>query len=469
MKKQIFLSLFLIIVAKVFSQPSILIESFATGFNRPVNIKNASDDRLFVVEQEGLIQILNANGTVNNTPFLDIQSLVINIGVNGSERGLLGLAFHPQYLNNGFFYVNYINNSGNTVVSRFSVSNSNSNIADANSELILLTISQPNANHNGGDMAFGSDGFLYISSGDGGGSGDPTNKGQDLESLLGKILRIDVDNTSNGNNYAIPSNNPFVSNANALDEIWAYGLRNPWKFSFDRDNGDIWIADVGQGSFEEINMTTSTTSGLNYGWRCYEGNNTFNTTDCPNMSTLTFPVAVYSHSTNSRCSITGGYRYRGSQYSSFNGLYFFADFCSNEIGTLEQNGSNWSITYSDQFLGNGWSTFGEDQNGELYIAGVSSGALYKIKDASLDVDDHNFSNFKMYPNPVNEEINFDFRNTITPERITFYDTQGRLIKRIKEISNNLVTISIHNFNKGIYFVEILSSNGKKTNKKLLII
>jgi glucose/arabinose dehydrogenase len=470
MKKQIFLSLFLIIVAKVFSQPSILIESFATGFDRPVNIKNAGDDRLFVVEQEGLVQILNANGTVNNTPFLDIQSLVINIGGIGDERGLLGLAFHPQYSTNGFFYVNYINNSGDTVVSRFSVSNANNDIANANSELIILIISQPNSNHNGGDMAFGSDGFLYISSGDGGGSGDQTNKGQDLESLLGKILRIDVDITSNGNNYAIPSNNPFISNSNALDEIWAYGLRNPWKFSFDRDNGDIWIADVGQGSFEEINMTPSTASGLNYGWRCYEGNSTFNTTGCPNMSTLTFPVATYSHNgAIFRCSITGGYRYRGTQNPGFSGLYFFADYCSNEIGILEQNGTNWSITYSDRFLGNGWSAFGEDLNGELYIAGVSSGVLYKIKDALLDVDDHNFSNFKMYPNPVKEKINFDFSNTITPERITFYDIQGRLIKRIKDISNNLVTISIHNFKEGLYFVEILSSDGKKTNKKLLII
>jgi glucose/arabinose dehydrogenase len=469
MKKQIFLSLFLFIITKAIAQPSILIESFATGFDRPVNIKNAGDDRLFVVEQPGLVQILNANGTVNNTPFLDIQSLVVNIGGIGDERGLLGLAFHPQYATNGLFYVNYINNSGNTVVSRFSVSNSNIDIADANSEQIILTIFQPNSNHNGGDMAFNTDGFLYISSGDGGGSGDQTNKGQDLESLLGKILRIDVDNTSNGNNYAIPSNNPFVSNSNALDEIWAYGLRNPWKFSFDRDNGDIWIADVGQGSFEEINMTPSSVSGLNYGWRCYEGNSTFNTIGCPNMNTLTFPLAVYSHSTNSRCSITGGYRYRGAQYSSFNGMYFFADFCSNEIGILEQNGTNWIITYSDQFFGNGWSAFGEDLYGELYIAGVSSGLIYKIKDASLDVNEHNFFNFKMYPNPVNKEINFDFSNTIIPERITFYDTQGRLIKRIEEFSNNLVTISIHNFKGGLYFVEILSSNGKKTNKKLLII
>lgn len=469
MKKTFLFFLFSILVAEVFAQPSISIESFGPNFNKPVNIKNAGDNRLFVIEQDGLIQILNVNGTVNNTPFLDVQSLVINIGGIGDERGLLGLAFHPNYAANGYFYINYINNSGNTVVSRFSVNITNADIADASSELIILTISQPNSNHNGGDMAFGSDGFLYISSGDGGGSGDQTNKGQDLGSLLGKILRIDVDNTSNGNNYAIPSSNPFISNSNASNEIWAYGLRNPWKFSFDRQTNDIWIADVGQGSFEEINMMSSTASGLNYGWRCYEGNAAFNTAGCPNISTLTFPVATYSHNgAIFRCSITGGYRYRGTQYPGFSSLYFFADYCSNEIGILEENGTNWDVFFSEQFTGNGWSAFGEDVNGELYIVGVRSGTLYKVKDATLSIDNTGNFNFKMYPNPAKDQLNLEFSNTINLENVTFYDIQGSLVRRFKIFPNNLLTISVQNFNKGFYFIEILDSSGKKVSKKLII-
>lgn len=385
MKKYPFQILLLFVFSIGFSQ-TIDIQSFATGFNMPVSIKNADDDRLFVVEKSGYIRIVNADGSVNTTPFLDIDNLVVNIAGIGDERGLLGLTFHPNYTSNGFFYVNYINNSGDTVVSRFSVEANNPDLADANSELIILTITQPFANHNAGDMAFGPDGFLYIASGDGGSGGDPNNYGQNLNSLLGKMLRIDVDNPGGGNNYGIPADNPFFNDGddNTLDEIWAYGLRNPWRFSFDRQTGDIWIADVGQGNYEEINMATYTEAGLNYGWRCYEGNNVFNDGGCPDPNTLTFPVGEYPHigMGNFKCSITGGYRYRGSAYPNFIGLYFFADFCSDEIGTLTDNGSNWDMAFSDVFGGNGWSTFGEDINGEIYIAGISSGTIYRIIDTA---------------------------------------------------------------------------------------
>ncbi len=463
MTRYYFFLLGLFYVLGVLAQPNISIVPFGVGLNKPVNIKHAGDERLFVVEQDGFIQILNADGTVNTAPFLNIVSIV----QSGGERGLLGLAFHPNYINNGFFYINYTNNTGDTVVSRFSVSNSNENLADSNSELILLTIPQPFSNHNGGDLAFGADGYLYISSGDGGSGGDPGNRAQNLNLLLGKILRIDVDNTSNGNNYAIPSSNPFIGDQNALDEIWAYGLRNPWRFSFDKQNGDMWIADVGQDAFEEINRVISTASGVNYGWRCYEGNSVFNSAGCPDDNTLTFPVAEYSHS-NNRCSITGGYRYRGSSFPSYDGLYFFADFCSNEIGVLEQNGSNWNITYSEVFSGNGWATFGEDISGELYIAGVSSGTVYMIVDNNLSVESFNNFSFNMYPNPAKDKLKFDFKEFSFPVTISIYDIQGKLIRNDKDISNNLVSIPIKYFAKGLYLVRVSDVNGNKANNKLIV-
>ncbi len=452
----------------VFSQPEVAIESFATGLDKPVVIKNAGDNRLFVVEQDGLIQIVNADGSINTTPFLDIDTRVFNITNIGEERGLLGLAFHPNYTSNGFFYVNYSNNAGDTVVSRFSVSTSNANIANPNSELIILTIDQPFGNHNGGDMAFGSDGYLYISSGDGGSSGDPGGRSQNLNTLLGKMLRIDVDNTSNGNNYTIPSSNPFVGNANTLDEIWAYGLRNTWKFSFDRQTNDLWIADVGQGRFEEINMVGNTEAGLNYGWRCYEGNATFNTDDCPAANTLTFPVAEYSHTGTSRCSITGGYRYRGSQYPGFSGLYFFADYCSNEIGTLEQNGASWTMTFSGPFNGNNWSAFGEDVNGELYIAGISSGVLYKLVDSNLSTDNIVEQEVSLYPNPANEslflEVGANFTSALL---VTIFDLNGKVLLEDVYDAGQTIRIPIKNFSVGLYLVKVADASGRTTHKKLL--
>ncbi|MCB0428039.1 MAG: PQQ-dependent sugar dehydrogenase, partial [Mangrovimonas sp.] len=238
MKNYYLFLLILIIIPPLQAQPDIDIVEFANSFVSPVSIKNAGDDRLFVVEKRGWIKIVNTDGSVNATPFLNIDNLVID---TGSERGLLGLAFHPNYASNGYFYVNYINNSGNTVISRFSRNVSDPNLANPNSETILMTINQPFSNHNGGDLEFGPDGYLYIGTGDGGSGGDPNGNGQNLNSLLGKMLRIDVDS---GSPYSIPSDNPYVSDANpnTLAEIWAYGLRNPWRFSFDSTTGDLWIA-----------------------------------------------------------------------------------------------------------------------------------------------------------------------------------------------------------------------------------
>ncbi len=470
MKTKKILPLILICLMSItsFSQ-EIDLELFASGFNSPVSIKNAGDNRLFVVEQDGIIKIVNSDGSVNATPFLDIDGRVID---TGNERGLLGLAFHPQYMSNGFFFVNYINNSGDTVVSRFITNPPNGDVADPNTEEILLTISQPFSNHNGGDLAFGSDGYLYIATGDGGSGGDPDNYAQNLNSLLGKMLRININNAEGGNNYAIPADNPFVGNAGALDEIWAYGLRNPWRFSFDSETNDLWIGDVGQGAIEEINFVSSTSAGgENYGWRCYEGNSTYNTTGCPDMNTLTFPVAQYNHSGNGpfKCSITGGYRYRGTAFPNFVGLYFFADYCSNEIGFLTPNGNDWDLTFSNQFTGNGWTTFGEAINGELYIAGRNSGNVYHIIDASLSVNDYTKSTIKMYPNPVDDILIFETSTASNPiKSIIIYDLQGKIVKAFETNLSNRIEIRTKDLANGLYLTEISSGNSEKEIKKLII-
>jgi len=264
-------------------QPQIGLEEFASGFTRPVDIAHADDSRLFVVEQAGYIYVVDELGTVSPAPFLDINTLVRS---SGNEQGLLGLVFHPNYATNGFFYVNYTRNDGDTRISRFNVSRTDPNNAVPTSEMVLLTISQLFGNHNGGDLNFGPDGYLYIGLGDGGSGGDPQNNAQDSSTYLGKMLRIDVDG---GSPYAIPSGNPFVSYSSTLDEIWAFGLRNPWRFSFDRLTGDLWIADVGQNVLEEINFQPANSGGgENYGWRCYEGNSLFNGSDCEPMADYDF-------------------------------------------------------------------------------------------------------------------------------------------------------------------------------------
>jgi len=465
--KQLYAFIFILSSVYIHAQ-DIDIETFATGFNNPISIKHAGDDRLFIVEQAGVIKIVNSNGTTNATPFLDINSIVIN---GGGERGLLGLAFHPNYVSNGYFYVNYINNSGNTVISRFSRSTGNPNTADSTSELQILTYTQPYGNHNGGDIAFGPDGFLYIASGDGGSGGDPGDRAQSLTTLLGKLLRIDIDNTSGGNNYAIPADNPFAGSTSAMPEIWAYGLRNPWKFSFDRNTGDLWIADVGQNVREEINMVPSTLAGANYGWRCYEGNSVYNTSgNCPETSTLTFPVAQYTHNGNGlfKCSITGGYRYRGTAQPTLAGLYFFADYCSNEIGILEESGANWNMSFVGPFNGNGWTTFGEGNNGEIYIAGNSSDTVYRIIDSNLGVDENDLFALKLYPNPTEDLLTIDATNSSTAiQSIEIYSIQGKLVSTTTDFGSPRIDISTSHLTSGMYFVEITNAEGNSVLKKLI--
>jgi glucose/arabinose dehydrogenase len=289
---------------------------------------------------------------------------------------LLGMAFHPDYLDNGYFYVNYTNTSGHTVIARYQVS-ANANVANSSSAQILLTINQPYSNHNGGHIAFGPDGYLYIGMGDGGSAGDPQNYAQNPQNLLGKMLRIDV---NQGTTYGIPDSNPFVGDSSTLPEIWAIGLRNPWKFSFDRETGDLYIGDVGQNVWEEINFqSASSTGGENYGWRCYEADVAYNTTGCQGAATYEAPIGAYNHSSPySFCSITGGVVYRGSNYPAMQGIYFFSDYCDGDIYSLTFDGSGWNDT--ELFSSNaGIVAFGEDATGEVYVVN-NSGTIYRLQD-----------------------------------------------------------------------------------------
>jgi glucose/arabinose dehydrogenase len=345
------------------AQVTLGFEAVASGLALPVGITHAGDGsrRLFIVQQAG--QILIHDGTqVRPTPFLNIASLVSCCG----ERGLLGLAFHPDFAANRFFYVNYTNLAGDTVIARYRVSD-DPDVADPTSAQPLLTIAQPYANHNGGQLAFGPDRFLYVGMGDGGSGGDPENRAQNLGELLGKMLRLDVD----GGSPYIPASNPFRNTPGARPEIWAWGLRNPWRFSFDRLTGDLFIADVGQGTREEVNFQpASSPGGENYGWRLMEGSLCFNPSTGCNDGSLILPILEYDHSLG--CSIIGGFRYRGGRFPQLNGRYIFGDLCSGRIFGGLFDGSTWSRPeLLDTTLT--ITTFGEDEGGELYIAHYGGG------------------------------------------------------------------------------------------------
>jgi glucose/arabinose dehydrogenase len=354
------------------------LELFAGGLASPVDIASAGDDRLFVVEQAGRIRIVESDGTVLGTPFLDIDALV----ASGGERGLLGLAFHPEYASNGFFYVYYTDNAGDTVVARYTVSG-NPDVANAGSALVLLQVAQPFANHNGGDLSFSPtdpcSSCLYIGLGDGGNGCDPNDDAQDPLELLGKMLRLDVDLAA----PHVPPDNPFVGDASTRDEIWALGLRNPWRFSFDALTGDLFIGDVGQGAWEEIDFqAASSPGGENYGWDCFEGAHPSGCTTVWTCPGSTPPVREYSHA-GARCSVTGGFVYRGSAFPALVGRYFYGDYCTGDIWTLTPaGGGGWTNVHHGAF-GGGLTTFGEASDGELYAARGSS--IYRIVDNDVSV------------------------------------------------------------------------------------
>lgn len=361
------------------SENTISLIPFATVSAPPVDMANSGipgDKRLFIVQQNGVIQIAEADGTILPMPFLDIQDRV----KDQLEMGLLGLAFDPDYDSSGRFYVNYTHEDQNQIlhtrISRFEVT-ADPDLADPGSESIIFTTVQPYHNHNGGALNFGPDGYLYIGLGDGGSGGDPQNRAQNPAEFLGKLLRIDVSGTTSTTNYLIPDDNPFVGVPGALDEIWSLGLRNPWRFTFDRAAGSIFIADVGQSSWEEIDFQPAASSGgENWGWRCYEGNAIYDTAGCGPPGEYDFPIHAYA-SDPPNCSVTGGYVYRGSRMPGLNGHYLFADYCSAYIWSLSYDGG-WQLEELGRFVPENFTTFGEDVDGELYIASNVTNTVYKI-------------------------------------------------------------------------------------------
>jgi len=350
----------------------------ASGFASPLDIQQAGDGsgRLFVVEQAGRIKIIQS-GNVLGTPYLDISSSV----ASGGETGLLGLAFHPNFTSNGCFYVNYTstrNGKLQTFISEFRAATAAANTVNTTSEQNLFTVDQPEANHNGGGLAFGNDGFLYIGLGDGGGSGDmhgTIGNAQDLTTLLGKMLRISV--TCNGT-FTVPSDNPFVANAMAAKEIWLYGLRNPFRFSIDHATGNLWIGDVGQNAFEEVDMLTPMQKGSNMGWRCKEGTHDFNFTgNCPNL-TLVDPIYDYDRSQGD-ATVIGGYVYHGTNIAALSGTYVFGDFISGRIWSLTQNSQGkWVATLLANSGATNLAGFGQDAAGELYVAQIGTGTVARL-------------------------------------------------------------------------------------------
>jgi glucose/arabinose dehydrogenase len=347
------------------------LEQVGEKFRSPVHLTSpAGDSRLFVVEQAGRIRVIR-NGSVLPQPFLDIASRVRS----GGEQGLLSVAFDPNYRSNGYFYVNFTDRSGDTRIERFKVS-SNADVADPQSSKLVLGIDQPYSNHNGGLVMFGPDGMLYIGMGDGGSGGDPHRNGQSRQTLLGKMLRIDVSSDP----YRIPPDNPYANGSGGKREIWAIGMRNPWRFSFDRANGLLYIADVGQNEFEEVNVAPANRAGLNYGWNIMEANKCFRATTCDRTG-LEIPAVTFNHS-GGACSVTGGHVYRGRKIPAIAGHYFYSDYCAGWLRSFRyQNGKpvdarEWKMDDIGHVV-----SFGEDSAGELYILS-ESGKVYRIAGVS---------------------------------------------------------------------------------------
>ena len=344
------------------------LQQVATGLSNPVYVTSpAGDNRIFIVEQQGRIRLIE-NGQLLATPFLDITSRVLS----GGERGLLSVAFHPQYRTNGFFYVYFTGSSGEIRIERYTVS-TNANAANPSSAKVILTVPHARSNHNGGLAMFGPDGMLYLGLGDGGGGGDPDRNGQNPNTLLGALLRIDI---NSGDPYGIPAGNPFAGRADARPEIWAIGLRNPWRFSFDRQAGLLYVADVGQGLWEEVNVVTATRAGVNYGWNIMEASSCYNASTC-NRQGLEIPALEYGHGDGS-CSVTGGFVYRGAALPEIAGHYFYSDYCRSVIRSFSyKNGAvtesrSWDIATVGSI-----TSFGEDAAGELYVTSAA-GQVYKF-------------------------------------------------------------------------------------------
>jgi glucose/arabinose dehydrogenase len=457
------------------AQPLQLVNAFPNlTFTSPVLLTHPPDgtNRIFVVQQNGIIRVFpNDSAVTSAKTFLNVSSRIST----GSERGLLGLAFHPNYASNGYFYIDYTQaTTGRTIVARYSVNPANPDTAIFTSEQVLLDIYQPFSNHNGGNIMFGLDGYLYIGLGDGGSAGDPGNRAQNLDSLLGKILRIDVNDTSGGRNYGIPVDNPLIGSGHR-EEIFAWGLRNPWRFSQDPVTGTIWVGDVGQGLWEEIDILEK---GLNCGWRCYEGNARYDSSGCGPSALYTFPVKVYPHS-GGDCSVTGGYVYRGNRRPELVGRYIYADYCTGKIWQfIYQNGH----LVSDSLLIDApfsISSFGVDQSNELYICNFTNGNIQRFAgNPTNGVGQDNelptaFALYQNYPNPFNGStiISFD-----VPEpsdiRIRVYNLLGAevgtLVNGRMQPGTHTVTINAEALSSGVYFYAMETSAHRLVRKLMLM-
>lgn len=466
MKKLLLKNLLLLSAITVSYAQNIDLETFANGFDFPVDIQNAGDNRLFIVEKSGIIKILNSDKQTQNSPFLDITNQVLE---NRTEQGLLGLAFDPNYDTNGYFYINYTRPktgapNGETVISRFS--RLDTNTADPNSETVIFSFEQDEWNHNGGGIAFGPDGMLYVASGDGGGGNDAFDHGQDINTPLAAILRFDTTKAD-----FKPADNPFIGQA-GNDFIWHYGLRNPWRFSFDSVSGSLWIADVGDNDnlkSEEVNRVNATDSDLNFGWPCYEANNlnpnSSKANQC-NGKDLTFPVNSYDRQ-NGRCSVTGGYVYRGSDYPNLAGKYVYADYCSGEIFTLENDGTGFTATsFSDNF---GLTTFGESNTKELFVA-KRNGTIYQVvdKDQTLSVNEFDKLDISISQNSNLSQLSINGLKETTLKDVSLISITGQNALNLLKNKVSNQTYNVKNISPGVYILLIETANNNKKAVKVLI-
>jgi glucose/arabinose dehydrogenase len=441
------------------SQPLINLNPVITGLNTPIDVVNAGDGshRIFIVQQGGAIRVFNSSFTSLGT-FLTVTGIS-----TGGERGLLSLAFHPNYTSNGYFFVFYTNNAGNLEIARYRVS-ADPNVADAATKTVVLTIPHPGAsNHNGGRLLFGTDAMLYLSTGDGGSAGDPNNNAQNSTSLLGKLLRINVNTSLTPPFYTIPAGNPFGN------EVWALGLRNPFRWSFDRQTGDIWIGDVGQDNWEEIDfLAAGSPVGANFGWRCYEGNNPFNLSGCGPIGNYIFPVHAYP-TQNPSASVISGTVYRGATFPALVGYYLAVDFYSGNFYKIRPvGGGGWEISIQSSVQG-GIGGFGETETGELYAASAFTGTVYRVEGSIVTGvgDPQSNKGFRIYPTVISTGfINLYLQQPW--KKLELVSMSGAIVKEVSLTGRTgRIDISVNEIPAALYLVKVTGSN-KTAVQKIIV-